>query len=37
MQEATSALSMNNLNVMGSLIKVELAISAYRASPQVHG
>ena len=26
---------MNNLNVMGSLIKVELAISAYRASPQV--
>ena len=26
---------MNNLNMMGSLIKVELAASAYRASPQV--
>ena len=34
-QEAGAALSMNNLNVMGSLIKVELAASAYRASPQV--
>lgn len=35
LQEAAVALSMNNLNLMGSLIKVELAASAYRASPQV--
>ena len=35
LQEAAAALSMNNLNLMGSLIKVELAASAYRASPQV--
>ena len=33
-QEATSAQAMNNMSVMGSLIKVEGAKSAYMASPQ---
>lgn len=33
-QEARSALAMNNMSVMGSIIKVELAASARKASPQ---
>lgn len=33
-QEARAALAMNNMSVMGSTIKVELAASAHKASPQ---